>query len=494
MKHLKKNILVVLLFAVLLNFGVGINNDCLLAVEPEKGQNFSDSRNHQKNSANPSYTVTAPSDELLGKYENSNREFIKSEIGNKIVYFHQRKISEAIVEKDFIVYQFDKDTKKLINKKAYWRKGLPEQVIPRVTQEGAELMAEGDILSTKIYIISPESNVFPLTPIPKNPCWIVKSIKNENIIISIIDAMEGTKLGYGIPPPYNGFSLSGPWQQNPCTGSWDRHFQSAKKWFNKMGYPTHAVIWPTRSEIKGSVQDPQILLFYELAHGSSYYFAGGCNNDGYVYTTAKNIEKWIASYPKKIFVFLGSCEGMCYTGDDSLSYEFRKGSSINTVTVGYCEISSEACDNCWINAVDWQEQLFSYMCQGYTIKEAFDLALADYPMCLGGCVRFAGDESFTIETFIYPPLNFTGEKVENKSLLQKEYINVLKWESNSLNYSIDSYRIYEIEEGNWNLIEELGPSDFEYWHRKLEKDKKYTYALVSVCCNKESPPIYVEID
>jgi len=60
--------------------------------------------------------VIASEDELLGKYEKSDLLFKRMEIGNMIVYGHQRKIDDAIVEGDSIVYQFDKDTKELKKK------------------------------------------------------------------------------------------------------------------------------------------------------------------------------------------------------------------------------------------------------------------------------------------------------------------------------------------------------------------------------------------
>ena len=353
-------------------------------------------------------------------------------------------------------------------------------------------MVEGDVFNSKLYLISPESDVFPIYPTPESPCWIIKSMKGENVIITIIDAMSGSLLGYGIPPPYTGFSLSGPRAQYPCSGSWDEWYQSAEEWFSIMGYPTNSVKWPTESEIKNQIQDYQVVLFYELAHGASTAFASGCENGKYQYTTAKDIESWMASYTSKSFVFLGSCKAMCDVSNDTLSYEFRKGSSFNTVTIGYCGIDCETCENCWANSVNWQEQMFSYMCEGYTIKGAFDLSLADYPMCQD-CVRFAGDVDFTLETFLYTPLDFSVKKVEDRSLLLREYINILTWEPNELNYSIDSYRIYQVENGIWNLVIELAPDVYEYWHRDVTGSKKYSYVLVSVCCGKESPPAYFEV-
>ena len=138
-------------------------------------------------------------------------------------------------------------------------------------------------------------------------------------------------------------------------------------------------------------------MFYELAHGGSSYFANGCTGGtNFEYTTAGDIEMWIAAYPEMRFAFIGSCGGMCQTGDNSFSYEFRKGSITNTATVGYCGMAEDYCDLCWNYSVSWQDALFNYMYLGWTVKDAFDQAQADYPACAGSnnCMRFAGDENF----------------------------------------------------------------------------------------------------
>jgi len=165
-----------------------------------------------------------------------------------------------------------------------------------------------------------------------------------------------------------------------------------------MGFPTDAVQWPTEEEMKNHIESPSTRVFYELAHGGSTSFCGGCaDGDSCEATTANEIEMWISPYPKVSFAFIGSCQGMCSTGDGTLSYEFRKGSIEDTVTVGYCGMGEEHCSSCWEYSVGWQNALFNYMDQGYVVKEAFDRAMADYPMCASdpSCMRFAGDENFT---------------------------------------------------------------------------------------------------
>ncbi len=336
--------------------------------------------------------ATNAGDNLLAKYETGEREFKEVEIGDMIVYFHQRIIDEAIVEKDFIVYQFDKDTKELLNRKIHWRGDLPEHVTPEITKEEAESKVKGEVQFTRLYIISPESDVFPLKPTPQNPCWVVRSFEREKPTVTIIDAMDGKILGYGIPPPYTGFSFSGPWYIHPdCWGAWTEFYQNAEYWFNTMGYSTEAVTWPDQVEVKSHVQSCSTVMFYEIAHGIYTYFANSCTDVTY----ASEIRDWIKDYTKMPFAFIGSCDGMCSLASGSFSYEFRKGSMENTVTVGYCHMSEPECDNAWIYALDWQDAIFDYMNQEYAVKAAFDQSIADYPMCVD-CMRFCGDEDFAM--------------------------------------------------------------------------------------------------
>ena len=149
--------------------------------------------------------VIASEDELLGKYEKSDRLFKRVERRNKIIYWHLRMIDDAIVEGDYRNYQFDKDAKELKKKIIHWRDDLPEHLPPVISKEQAESIAGGG--SATLYYLSPGmGSIFRTQQAPKNPCWVVwKTIKTENGIpfykITIVDAVEGEILGYGVPPP-----------------------------------------------------------------------------------------------------------------------------------------------------------------------------------------------------------------------------------------------------------------------------------------------------
>ena len=232
--------------------------------------------------------VSARSDELLSSVgEPIERLFRKVIIGDKIVYFYQRRINGAVVEKDHIIYYFNKNTGELIDKEVRWRRDLPEHLPPIRTQreimpsvksiiskEEAESRAEGKVQFSELIIISPDSEVYILKNIPDNPCWVVRSVKSGNTIVTVIDAITSEKLGYGAPPPqFTGFSLSGPWYNSPCSGTWYAWYENAEYWFNIMGYPTEALEWPDEDEVKNHIQSTDTAVFYELAHGGSFSFA-----------------------------------------------------------------------------------------------------------------------------------------------------------------------------------------------------------------------------
>jgi len=152
----------------------------------------------------------SPSYNLLKNYEKDYKNFEEKEIGDKVVYFKQRKIGEAFVEWDYVLYHFEKQSKKFVDKKVKWRDDLPDKLPKIIAKEQAEVFAEGKVENSMLYFISPESDVFPNIK-TKNPAWVVRS-KNEQgrLILTVVDAVTGEKLGYGISPPSEAFSTAGP--------------------------------------------------------------------------------------------------------------------------------------------------------------------------------------------------------------------------------------------------------------------------------------------
>jgi hypothetical protein len=86
-----------------------------------------------------------------------------------------------------------------------------------------------------------------------------------------------------------------------------------------------------------------------------------------------------------------------------------------------------------------------------------------------------------IEPQIYPPIDFSVSRVENRSLFMREYINMLTWQPNPENSHglVAYYRLYEVTSDKLIPIAELSPEALSYWFREVE-ERTYYYALASV--------------
>jgi hypothetical protein len=339
-----------------------------------------------------------PLPDELGAYEDGSRAFLSLDVGDHLrVYWHQRMIGQAIVEKDRVIYQFDRRNGELRRKIEHWRQDLPS-ALPGGLLTEAEILArvgEKAARATLAYI-SPESDVFPLPEPPAGPCWVVYSEEQGQLGVTIHDARTGQLLGQGVPPPYEAFSITGPQYPAPCSGAWTSWSESAEYWFQNMGYTTDQVVWPERELIQSHVASNETALFYELCHGNSSYFSFNCGSP-YEDLLSSEVGDWLFDYPRMPFAFLGSCDGMCQLGPGTFSYEFRKGSSEGTATVGYCNMSAPICETCWIYSLDWQNTLFESLSQGSPLRDAFDEANAAVPSCAAsGCMVMAGDDGLTL--------------------------------------------------------------------------------------------------
>lgn len=334
----------------------------------------------------------------------SEGEWQRHQIGRRLVFFQPRKIGQAIVEKDFLNYQFDQQSGELLKQTRRWRPGLSETLPElKISQAEAEAQVEGEVIFSKLYLISPDSDVFPLEPAPKNPCWVVRSQQGERILVTIIDAVTGEKLGYGLPPPDGeaSSSLTGPCDPDNygCQITWSTWYQNAAQWFELMGYASSAAACPAKTAIQRQLENPQTRLFYEIAHGDSQSFRN--NRQERIYAT--DIREWLADRDKISFSFIGSCGAMCQSGSGTLAYELRKGSDKDAASIGYCGMMEAKCEPCMVYSFLWQNGLFQNIFQGDTVKEAFEKALADYPMCSqANCLRFSGDKDYQLPLLASP--------------------------------------------------------------------------------------------
>ena len=352
--------------------------------------------------------------------DGNEQRFKKITVEDDVIFYSQRMIGNAVVEKDQSVYIFDKASGQLKNKKISFRTSgpkLPGQLPSNLmTKEKAELSVEGNSKYSILYYASPESDIFKIDFDRSKPIWAVTSFDDNDIAsVTVIDATTGRKLGDGVPPPSRAYSITGPvkYDSSPCRGTWSSMTYNANSWFMKMGFQASAKKYPSKSDIQSAMQNKDLALFYEIGHsgGQSDRFMGGCNE----FTYASEITSWLSSYPKKQFAFLANCNSLCDINSGSLSYAFRKGSNAGTTTVGYCGMAKLGCANCFTYSFAWQDTLFDYMSKGYTVKKAFDMANKKYPACYksnntnknigdsnvdndytGPCVLFAGDTKFRL--------------------------------------------------------------------------------------------------
>lgn len=97
----------------------------------------------------------------------------------------------------------------------------------------------------------------------------------------------------------------------------------------------------------------------------------------------------------------------------------------------------------------------------------------------------------------YCPSEASVQKVENRGLVTRETINVIKWLPNLRNSgeNITKYRIYSLIDEFPSLLAEVDANTFEYWHRKVDADTAYVYAISTVTSNdQESTPQFVSVN
>jgi C1A family cysteine protease len=77
------------------------------------------------------------------------------------------------------------------------------------------------------------------------------------------------------------------------------------------------------------------------------------------------------------------------------------------------------------------------------------------------------------------PLNFSGERLANYSLTQREWVDELNWESNPENspYQILNYYIYRLRSSIQEKIAEVGPTVYTYQVRNVDAQRDVTYVI-----------------
>ncbi len=93
---------------------------------------------------------------------------------------------------------------------------------------------------------------------------------------------------------------------------------------------------------------------------------------------------------------------------------------------------------------------------------------------------------------LYAPANLKAERKVNRSLLLREYVDVLTWSNSGRNTSVASFRVYVVNGTGRQLIDEIpigaAGTTYRSFHRNVDPALACTYEVVSVgAAGRESP-------
>jgi CubicO group peptidase (beta-lactamase class C family) len=93
----------------------------------------------------------------------------------------------------------------------------------------------------------------------------------------------------------------------------------------------------------------------------------------------------------------------------------------------------------------------------------------------------------------YSPSGLSVQKISNRGLAYREYINLIRWAPNALNAAADivKYRIYEVVGESRILRGEVQAGTGEFRHRRVDRSRTYHYAVSAIAADgRESIPAF----
>ncbi len=362
-------------------------------------------------------------DEIFNEIENRKCKTLTVDkiIGKVYVKYWEHVIDGVKIKNDYILLHLDPNNNDILKYEYEWS---DVEISPKGSIRN--LFEPTDYFWKEIVIFNDEEDCtyfYTFNEVQEYPvmCYEVRHYDGTTILYSL----NGNSIGQGIPAPKDGFSLSG-YHNSTWPDPWINFRLNASYWFSKWCSSNPSISLPTPATISSYVSDPDIQLFYELAHGGSTSFQANTAGSYYYSSgTGNNVQNDMSGRQAMSFAFIGSCDGMKTTGPGTFSYEFRKGSMVGTVTIGYSGMAS--CPG-WGVALPWQDYMFARINANYTVKDAFDMADAQYPTIQPATV-FVGDPNLkgkskhvvkdanTVETINNDQQSLYQIKIENKPLL-----------------------------------------------------------------------------
>jgi len=316
-------------------------------------------------------------------------------IGDRFVRYWEHVMNGFFVKNDSILLHLDVETGDILRYEKSW---TDVKLDTSFSEDNISLVEEYFWKKAVVFPDEDDSGVYCTFYVPVDyplVCWEVRYIDGTTIFYD----SSGCEIGDVVPAPSQGCTLRG-WGDS----RWNYWRDNAKKWYDKWCSKVYIQERPTVNEISGYISNPKAEYFYVIAHSGHQPNRFSANDEGVYYYANQLEEDMLVRSPMKLSV-LCCCSAMEDTGPGTLSYEFRKGQMDGTVTIGYYDMGSCGCWP-WCS-MPWQDFMFEKMDDytNYTMKEAFDLANAEYP-CIANYVRFVGDETLRVE--IDKNVEFTG--------------------------------------------------------------------------------------
>ena len=313
-----------------------------------------------------------------------NKILVKDEIiGDRHVRYWEHVIDNIFVKNDSMLLHMNLEKVKILEFNKSWS-NLKVTSIKFNTG-----CFEGDILWKRKVVFPDEEDCdifYTFYSEQKYPlfCW---EIRYENGSTYYFD-LNKTLIGCSVTAPSaKGFAIQGYGDIK-----WRYWRENAQVWYANWYDSVNSISSPDINQISYFIKNETVNTeaFYVIAHSGGLSSRFLANNNSY-YTASKLHYDMENRKPMKLTI-LCCCSSMTYTGPGSLSYEFRKGTMNDIVSIGYHNM-----ENCpdWIQSLDWQDYMFQRIDKGFTVKMAYDSACAKYPQ-IADYVRFIGDPNLKI--------------------------------------------------------------------------------------------------
>lgn len=228
-------------------------------------------------------------------------------------------------------------------------------------------------------------------------CWEVRYADGSTVMYDL----DGNRIGHAMiaAPSAKGYLACGTDEEWYHEAAWIVAGADANYWYSRWTDSTTTVYNPdpNTNPISPYVSDPDYEFYYAIGHGGPTTYAGKDKEGEWVvpyYYTGQQAYTDMSGRAPMHFALMVHCDSMAETGQGTFSHAFRKGSLSGTVTVGFKGLEDAST---WENLAVflWQNTMFAYMDQGYTIREAFDIATMVWDL-VAPYARFLGDTNLRV--------------------------------------------------------------------------------------------------